>query len=122
MKFSNVIELDIWSNFGCFSKPFSTTGGILSYLIPPKTSIIGMIGAILGYDFDDYEEKDSIKEYKIEKGNNNIIKIYLSSNSDEFMIYYKGTNIQNVSYLVSIITILFSIAYIIFKRIYYKNR
>lgn len=53
MNYSNVIEMDIWSNFGCFSKPFSNTGGILSYLIPPKTSIIGMIGAILGYEFDD---------------------------------------------------------------------
>lgn len=57
MNYSNVIEMDIWSNFGCFSKPFSNTGGILSYLIPPKTTIIGMIGAILGYEFDD-KDKD----------------------------------------------------------------
>lgn len=64
MSFSNIIELDIWSNFGCFSKPFSSTGGILSYLIPPKTSIIGMIGAILGYEFDDYSFEN--KNYKIE--------------------------------------------------------
>ena len=56
MNYANVIEMDIWSNFGCFSKPFSNTGGILSYLIPPKTSVIGMIGAILGYEFDDNDE------------------------------------------------------------------
>lgn len=55
MNFSKVIEIDIWSSFGCFSKPFSTTGGILSYLIPPKTSIVGMIGAILGYEFDNHK-------------------------------------------------------------------
>ena len=53
MKYLNVIEMDIWSSFGCFSKPFSTVGGVLSYLIPPKTSIIGMIGAVLGYEFND---------------------------------------------------------------------
>lgn len=52
MKYSKVIEIDIWSNFGCFSKPFSNTGGILSYLIPPKTSIIGIVGAVLGYEFN----------------------------------------------------------------------
>lgn len=74
MKFSNVIEIDIWSNFGCFSKPFSTTGGLLSYLIPPKTSIVGIIGSILGYDFDDYEENGDIKKYSIE----NLFKIKVS--------------------------------------------
>lgn len=74
MKFSNIIEIDIWSNFGCFSKPFSTTGGLLSYLIPPKTSIVGIIGSILGYDFDDYKENGDIKEYSIE----NLFKIKVS--------------------------------------------
>lgn len=63
MNYSKVIEMDIWSNFGCFSKPFSNTGGILSYLIPPKTSIVGMIGAVLGYEFDGLD--DDI--YKIEE-------------------------------------------------------
>lgn len=66
MNFSKIIEVDIWSSFGCFSKPFSNSGGMLTYLIPPKTSIIGMVGAILGYDFDSYKEHDNIKEYLIE--------------------------------------------------------
>jgi CRISPR-associated protein Cas5h len=64
MKYSNVIEMDIWSNFGCFSKPFSNTGGILSFLIPPKTSIIGIIGAVLGYEFDKIMEDET---YSIEE-------------------------------------------------------
>ncbi|MBE6140121.1 MAG: CRISPR-associated protein Cas5 [Firmicutes bacterium] len=68
MNFSKVIEIDIWSKFGCFTKPDSTSGGFLTYLIPPKTSIIGIIGAILGYDFDEFEKKDeSINKYKIEE-------------------------------------------------------
>lgn len=59
--------MDIWSSFGCFTKPFSNTGGLLTYLIPPKTSIIGMIAAILGYEFDDFKElKDGTRKYKIE--------------------------------------------------------
>jgi len=64
----DIIELDIWSSFGCFTSPFSNIGGLLTYLIPPKTSIIGMIGSILGYDFDEYDKKeDNIKKYKIEE-------------------------------------------------------
>lgn len=60
--------MDIWGSFGCFTKPFSNTGGLLTYLIPPKTSIIGMIAAILGYEFDDFEElEDGTRKYKIEK-------------------------------------------------------
>lgn len=55
MKYQNIIELDIWSRFGCFTKGFATSGGVLTYLIPPKTSIIGMIGAVLGIDYNSYE-------------------------------------------------------------------
>lgn len=70
MEFSNIIELDIWSKFGCFSKSFSNSGGILTYFIPPKTSIMGMIGSVLGYSFDEFELNDEgIKVYSIEKFN-----------------------------------------------------
>ena len=64
----NIIEMDIWSSFGCFTKPFSNTGGLLTYLIPPKTSIVGMVAAILGYEFNDYEEQeDGTRKYRIEE-------------------------------------------------------
>lgn len=66
---SNIIELDIWSKFGCFNKPFSSGGGLLTYLIPPKTSIIGMIGAILGYPFDEFNLIKSNKQFLMEKLN-----------------------------------------------------
>lgn len=66
--YQNIIEMDIWSSFGCFTKPFSNTGGLLTYLIPPKTSIIGMVAAILGYEFNDYEElEEGTRKYKIEE-------------------------------------------------------
>lgn len=66
--YKNIIELDIWSRFGSFSKPFSNSGGILTYLIPPKTSIIGMIGAVLGYKFDDFTlDENNKKVFSIEE-------------------------------------------------------
>lgn len=66
--YEDIIEMDIWSSFGCFTKPFSNTGGLLTYLIPPKTSIIGMVAAILGYDFDDFIElENGTKRYRIEE-------------------------------------------------------
>lgn len=68
MNYEEIIEMDIWSSFGCFTKPFSNAGGLLSYLIPPKTSIIGMVAAILGYEFDNYIElNDGYRKYKIEE-------------------------------------------------------
>ncbi len=67
-KYEDIIEMDIWSSFGCFTKPFSNKGGLLTYLIPPKTSIIGMVGAILGYDFEDFIQlDDDTRRYKIEE-------------------------------------------------------
>jgi len=66
--YEDIVEMDIWSSFGCFTKPFSNAGGLLSYLIPPKTSIIGMVAAILGYEVDDYiESDDGSRKYKIEE-------------------------------------------------------
>jgi len=65
--YEKVIEMDIWSTYGCFNKSFSNKGGLLTYSIPPKTAVIGLIGAVLGIDFDDYEEIDNQRVYLIEK-------------------------------------------------------
>ena len=65
--YEKVIEMDIWSTYGCFNKSFSNKGGLLTYPIPPKTSIIGMIGSVLGINFDDYDEINERKVYSIEK-------------------------------------------------------
>ena len=65
--YEKVIEMDIWSTYGCFNKSFSNKGGLLTYPIPPKTAIIGMIGSVLGIAFDDYEEINDEKIFSIEK-------------------------------------------------------
>jgi len=67
MSYDNIIEIEMWSNFGCFTKSFSNTGGLLTYLIPPKTAIIGMVGAVLGYKFNEFYESNDIRVYKIEE-------------------------------------------------------
>ncbi|WGI17901.1 CRISPR-associated protein Cas5 [Methanonatronarchaeum sp. AMET-Sl] len=46
-----LITLEIESRFGSFTKPTSTTGGLLTYKIPPKPTIKGIIGAISGFSF-----------------------------------------------------------------------
>ncbi|WP_295616560.1 CRISPR-associated protein Cas5 [uncultured Methanobrevibacter sp.] len=93
MNFSKIIELDIWSKFGCFSKSFSNSGGILSYFIPPKTSIIGMIGSVLGYSYDDFViGENNNKIYSIEKFNN--IKISIQP---LFSLKTKRVTFNNVS-------------------------
>jgi CRISPR-associated protein Cas5h len=47
------LVFDIKSDFAHFRKCYTTTSP-LTYLIPPRTSIIGLIGAILGYSKEEY--------------------------------------------------------------------
>lgn len=54
-----ILCIDIESEFGAFNKQFSNSGGLLTYMVPPKTAIIGFIGAILGYDLKTTLEKFS---------------------------------------------------------------
>jgi len=58
-----LICIDIESQFGAFNKPFSNTGGLLTYMVPPKTSIIGLLGAIVGYPLSETLER--FKDIKI---------------------------------------------------------
>lgn len=44
---------DIWADYAHFKKYYTTTSP-LTFSIPPKTSIYGILGAILGLDKNDY--------------------------------------------------------------------
>lgn len=48
-----VLVFDIWGEFGHFRKQYTTTSP-LTFSIPPRTSIAGMIGAIIGLEKDEY--------------------------------------------------------------------
>ncbi|WP_048173585.1 type I-B CRISPR-associated protein Cas5b [Methanosarcina siciliae] len=59
-----VLVFDVWGEFGHFRKHYTTTSP-LTYSIPPRTAIEGMIGAIEGFGKDEYlqyfsKEKASI--------------------------------------------------------------
>ena len=47
------LSFDIWGDYGHFRKYF-TTSSPLTFSFPPKTAIYGIVGAILGFDKDEY--------------------------------------------------------------------
>lgn len=52
---------DIWADYAHFKKYYTTTSP-LTFSIPPKTTIYGIVGAILGLDKNDYLNYFSIGE------------------------------------------------------------
>jgi len=57
-----VLVFDIMADYACFKKYF-TTSSVLTYDIPPKTSLIGLVGAILGFNrkTTTYRDLDGMK-------------------------------------------------------------
>ena len=43
----DVLMFDIWGDYAHFRQPYSTTSA-LTYAIPPRTAVLGIIGAIVG--------------------------------------------------------------------------
>jgi len=64
MEINELIIFDISGPFAHF-KTFYTNSSSLSYSFPPRTSIIGLIAAICGYERDSYYEEMNIDNYKI---------------------------------------------------------
>ncbi|MFD3157027.1 type I-B CRISPR-associated protein Cas5b [Haloimpatiens sp. FM7330] len=60
----DVLILDIKGKFAHFRK-FYTNSSSLSYSVPPRTTIEGIIAAILGYERDSYYEKLCKKNFNI---------------------------------------------------------
>lgn len=50
-----IIIFDLWGKFAHFRK-FYTNSSSLTYSLPPRTTIQGMVAAILGYERDSYYE------------------------------------------------------------------
>jgi len=61
-----ILVFDLWGDYAHFKKPYTTTSP-LSYSIPPRTTLTGILGAILGI------EKNS-------ENNNNILLNYSKTN------------------------------------------
>jgi len=69
----DILAFDIKGKFAHFRKYYSNSTA-LSYFIPPRTTIAGIIAAILGMERDSYYEKFSMKNCKIGVKVNNKIK------------------------------------------------
>ncbi|MBC8235896.1 type I-B CRISPR-associated protein Cas5 [bacterium] len=54
MQTSKILCFDIWGNYAHF-RTFYTTSSPLSFAIPPRTAVAGLLGAILGFA-DEYTE------------------------------------------------------------------
>lgn len=51
----DVVAFDVWSDYAHFKKFFTTTSP-LTFSVPPRTSLMGLIGAICGLGKDEYME------------------------------------------------------------------
>lgn len=59
-----VLIFDVWGDYGHFRK-FYTTSSPLTFSIPPRTSLCGLIGAIVGLGKDEYLNYFSKKDANI---------------------------------------------------------
>jgi CRISPR-associated protein Cas5h len=55
MRISRVLVFDIWGDYAHFRKIWTTTSP-LTYPFPPRTSLAGLIGAILGLEKNSYHD------------------------------------------------------------------
>ncbi len=81
-----ITVFDLYGKFAHFRK-FYTNSSSLTYLIPPRTTIEGIIAALLGYERDSYYDVLSVDKLNIavkkrwggkQKKDNAIIKLYES--------------------------------------------
>jgi len=73
-----MLIFDISSKFASFKK-FYTNSSSMSYLFPPRTVLEGIIGAIIGYDFNSYYEKLNFKNALISAVPKTKIRTYMSN-------------------------------------------
>lgn len=86
----DLLILKVKGKFAHFRK-FYTNSSSLSYSVPPRTTIIGLIAAVLGYERDSYYEIFSKDKFNVSiKKDSRIRKIMQSVN------YIKATSPKNI--------------------------
>jgi len=63
MKKVEVISFELSGEYALFKKPFANNQP-QSFVIPPKTAILGMFGAIMGWKKDDYIKKMPFENFQ----------------------------------------------------------
>jgi CRISPR-associated protein Cas5h len=61
------LVFDVHGEYGQFKKPYSPMSPV-SYPFPPPTAVLGMLGAIIGYEKDDYHEQLGWQKIRIGVG------------------------------------------------------
>ncbi|BBE30403.1 type I-B CRISPR-associated protein Cas5 [Tepiditoga spiralis] len=75
-----ILVFDLWSDFGHFKVPYTTTSP-LTFPVPPKTTVYGILSAILGLDKNEYLKYYKDKQTKIGISiKNSIQKILIPEN------------------------------------------
>lgn len=96
------LVFDFWSEYGHFKKPY-TTSSPLTFSIPPRTSLSGIIAAICGIDKKEYTKLFTRDKAKIAVGvRKPIKKIRLGINLinyNDSMTRIEGKNPTRVEYL-----------------------
>ena len=101
-KSGQVVVFDVWSNFAYFRRPYTTTNA-LTYNFIPRSSIEGLIGAILGIQIT--EVSDKLSNSKIGLGILNPIKKIpfstMHTHTDfwsEMQAYLKGKTVKKKNF------------------------
>lgn len=68
-----IVAFDLWGDYGHFKIPYTTTSP-LTFPIPSKTALYGIIGAFLGYKKDEYLKNFQNKSWKFAIALNHPIK------------------------------------------------
>lgn len=75
-----VLAFDVWGQYGHFRKRYTTTSP-LTYSVPPRTAVSGLIGAIIGLDKNEYFNHFTKQNSKISiRLLNPVKKVTLSEN------------------------------------------
>lgn len=91
-----LLAFDVWGDYAHFKKRYATTSP-LTHNIPPKSAVMGLIAAILGYNRNEYQYKFKEHNSKIaiqilNPINKTRISLNLINTKSEYLISYPMMN------------------------------
>lgn len=90
VKILDTIIIDLKGKFAHFRK-FYTNSSSMSYSVPPRTAVMGIIAAILGYERDSYYDL-----FAVDKLNVSLRKMNSTRNIMQTVNYIKATDVKSV--------------------------
>lgn len=84
------------------------------YIVIPSVYYYGYVGNIV-------DNEGKVESLKIEKADNGLVKVLTEGKEGKVSVWYNGTRIQKVSYIISLFTGFMLIAYLIIKKIKSKK-